>query len=138
VGRSLRRAGVLAIAFGVGCSPKRVAHIVDPTTARRFEIITATDTTFRFVAHDVKWVRVGQVGIAVDPRRRDALVARYVVQSLAGDTATALVTGQATDVASIHVALLQPPRRGTLKQGAFWAGFFGGGALAAAAAILAR
>lgn len=136
--RAHRIAAALASLLAVACVPKRVPHSPDPATARRFEIVSATDTTFRFVAPGVRWVRIGQSGIAVDPRRRDALVARYVVTGRSGDTATAIVTGQTTDVSPAHVALLDAPRPGMLRHRSFWLGFLSGGALAGATALVTR
>jgi hypothetical protein len=110
----------------------------DPAAARRFEILRVSDSTFDFVVQGAKWVRAGANGIAVDPRRRDALVARFVVQRLTGDTAVALVTGQTTSVSDAHVALLALPRPRAMRRPSFWAGFVGGGMLGAAIAIVTR
>ena len=52
-------------------------------SAVRFEISTVADSTFEFPAGRYAWVAPGIRGIAVDPRRRDALVARF--QVLNGD-----------------------------------------------------
>lgn len=110
----------------------------DPAGAHRFEISAVADSTFDFPIADQKWVRVGAVGIAVDPGRRDELVARFLVSRVAGDTAEALVTGQARRVTDAHVALLSPPRVAATRRPSFWAGFFGGAALGAAIAVVVR
>jgi hypothetical protein len=50
------------------------------------------------------------------------LVARFVVQGRLVDTATALITGQTSRVATTHIALLDAPRVRTLRQQTFWLG----------------
>ena len=66
--------------------------------AVRFEITAVSDTTLLFRAGTARWVHAGQTGTAVDPRRRDALVARFRVLTVRDGLATALVTGQTTSV----------------------------------------
>ena len=105
-------------------------------SAVRFEIAEAGDSTFTFQVGRHPWVRRGQHGIAVDPRRRDVLVARFRVLDVRGGVATALITGQTTNVTSDLVALLDEPRKHWFQQGAFWTGALLG-ALAGAAVGLA-
>ncbi|HEX5438537.1 MAG TPA: hypothetical protein VFW98_15395 [Gemmatimonadaceae bacterium] len=99
-----------------------------PTVARaqdnavRFEITAVGDSTFSFAVGRHDWVQVGERGIAVDPRRRDALVARFVVMHVDHGRATALVTGQTTPVVVAHVALLERPRTPWYRRGVFWLG----------------
>jgi hypothetical protein len=123
--------GTLSVA---ACASSTYARLPDPASARRFEIVAVGDSTFDFLVGGARWVRTGVVGIAVDPRRRDALVARFVVQRRAGNRAVALVTGQTANVTPGHVALLSPAKRGVLAQRAFWVGLLAGGAAGAAAA----
>ena len=99
----------------------------DPATAVRFEIVSVGDSTFAFLAPNAPWLTAGSSGIAVDPRRRDILVARFRVLTRQMDTATALVTGQTTRLVTEHVALVSRPpappivlRR--IEQRRFWAG----------------
>ena len=101
-------------------------------SAVRFEIAEAGDSTFTFQVGRHPWVRRGQLGIAVDPRRRDVLVARFRVLDVRGGVATALITGQTTNVTSDLVALLDQPRRRWYQQSAFWVGTVLGAAIGAA------
>jgi len=134
----MRRLVYLIAAVGCACAPPHVTAVRDPAGARRFEIIDAGDSTFKFIVAGTPWVRGGDVGVAVDPRRRDALVARFVVQTRVADTATALITGQTARVTATHVALLDVPRRRPLTQRAFWWGVFTGGVLGAGTALVIR
>ncbi len=124
------RAAMLSLALLIagltGCAHRRAVRYPDPASARRFAILSTSDTLLRFSTTNARWVRRGTVGLAVDPRRHDALVARYVVQRVDGDTAIALVTGLTTDLSSEHVALLSPPRIGLLRHRAFWIGVASG------------
>ena len=118
--RALRlRFLALALTLGVGAlmSP-RALHA--QATAARFEIAEVADSTFTFDVGDQRWVARGQKGIAVDPRRRDALVARFRVIQLVGTTATALVTGETTRLTEQHVALLEPPHRAWWRNAPLW------------------
>jgi hypothetical protein len=93
-----------------------------PRNASRFDLRPASDTTVRFAPAESRWVRVGLEGIAVDPAQGDALVARFRVLAVDADSATALVTGQTTRLASGHVALLLPPAKRPWRDRAFWWG----------------
>jgi hypothetical protein len=88
----------------------------------RFEIEVTSDSTFSFVAASHHWVKQGMRGIAVDPRRRDALVARFEVLSVEQGRASALVTGQTARLEGEHVALLQRPGTPWYRRSAFWVG----------------
>lgn len=88
----------------------------------RFEITQVSDTTFRFPRGNAGWVRVGATGIAVDPRRRDVLVARFRVTRLDSGLVTAVITGQTTRVATEHIAVLAEPPKPWWKGITFWAG----------------
>jgi hypothetical protein len=91
-------------------------------SAVRFEIAEAGDSTFTFQIGRHPWVQRGIHGIAVDPRRRDVLVARFRVLDVKNGVATALITGQTTNVTSDLVALLDEPRKRWFQQPAFWVG----------------
>jgi hypothetical protein len=91
-------------------------------SAVRFEIAEAGDSTFTFQVGRHPWVRKGLHGIAVDPRRRDVLVARFRILDVSSGVATALITGQTTNVTSDLVALLDEPRKRWYQQSAFWTG----------------
>lgn len=88
----------------------------------RFEITQVGDTTFRFPRGNAAWVRAGITGIAVDPRRRDALVARFRVVRIDTGLVTALVTGQTTRLATEHIAVLAEPPKPWYRGITFWAG----------------
>ena len=102
----------------------------------RFEITSVGDTTFVFTSGGEKWIRRGQTGIAVDPRRRDALVARFRVTAVHNGVVDALVTGQTTNLRVEHVAVLEEPRRSWYKFPQFWAGLVTGAALGVSVALL--
>lgn len=105
---------------------------------RRFGVVAVEDTTFTILIGADRWVRRGTVGVAVDPKRRDALVARFRIVSRVGDSATALITGQTTRVSVTDVALMREPVPGTLRQRVFWGGLLLGLAAGAGAALLIR
>ena len=98
-----------------------MARVPVPVVAReragpdvRFEITAVGDTTVTFRAGKMKWVVRSTQAIVVDPRRRDALVARlqaWLSVSSTGD-ATAVVTGQTGRITTDHfVVAAQPPTR---------------------------
>lgn len=96
--------------------------------ATRFEIAQVGDSTFSFAIGPNDWIKRGRRGIAVDPRRRDALIARFEVLDVREGRATALVTGQTTRITTDHVALLERPPAHWYAQPAFWVGAAVGGA----------
>lgn len=95
----------------------------------RFEITQVGDTTFRFPRGTAGWVQAGVTGIAVDPKERDALIARFRVIRVDSGLATALVTGQTTRVATTHIVVLEEPPRPWYKAITFWGGAVLGAAL---------
>ena len=88
----------------------------------RFEITQVGDTTFRFPRGNAGWVKPGEEGTAVDPRRRDALVARFRVARVDSGMVTAVVTGQSTRVATEHIAVMTEPQKPWYKSITFWGG----------------
>lgn len=98
-------------------------------TAVRFEISGVGDSTFSFALGQHVWVERGQRGIVVDPRRRDALVARFRVTRVESGLATAVVTGQTSPLSTQHAALLERPRPPFYRQPSFWVGLVVGGAI---------
>ena len=111
----LSAAIVLAVALASPAEAQR--------TRVRFYVDSVADSTFSFrVASSEDWVQVGATGIAVDPARRDALVAQFRVISLWGNRATALVTGQTTFVTVDHIAVLERPERRFYHDRSFWSG----------------
>ena len=104
--------------------------------AHRYFVDSVADSTIVFhVSGEHGWVRPGHVGIAVDPRRRDALVARFRVLSVDRHRVVALVTGQTTMLTPEHVALLDEPRRRFYRTRGFWAGTFLGAIIGAVAGL---
>jgi hypothetical protein len=102
---------------------------------RRFQLVAADDSTVSFLAPREPWVREGMYGIAVDPARRDALVARLYVLARSADTTVALVTGQTTRMSAEYVAIFRRPTTPMLRQQSFWGGLAAGIAVGLGAAI---
>lgn len=121
--RSSPLVALLALILWMVAVPR--AHAQE--SAVRFEITGVADSTFSFAvgAHD--WLRAGQRGIVVDPRRRDALVARFRIQRVQGGLATAVVTGQTTALSREHAALVDRPAPAFFRQPVFWIGLVLGG-----------
>ena len=106
---------VLGLALGAGTAQAQFRGV-------RFEITQVGDTTFRFPRGSAFWLKPGATGNAVDPRRRDALVARFRVIRIDSGLVTALVTGQTTVVATEHMAVLAEPPKPWYRGITFWAG----------------
>jgi hypothetical protein len=105
-------------------------------TAYRFEIAVVGDSTVTLSTEKHDWVRPGQKGIAVDPMRHDALVARFVVMSVdpVAKRAIAIVTGQTTRLTTDHVALIDRPKKAWYAQPTLWIGAAVGALIGAVAA----
>lgn len=88
----------------------------------RFEITQVADTTFRFPRGSASWVRIDMTGIAVDPKQRDILVARFRVVGVDSGLVTARVTGATTRVTTEHIALMAEPPKPWYRGITFWAG----------------
>jgi len=99
-----------------------------PRDAARFEIDSVNDSTATFRVREATWVRPGLQSYVVDPAQRDALVARMVVVSRSGESATALVTGQVTSVKADHFLLVVRPVSPWWKSARFWSGAAAGAA----------
>jgi hypothetical protein len=133
---ALAAAGIAALSEG--CAPIRVRGVPDPAGARRFEILDVRDSTFRFLLRGTRWVQAGADGVTVDPQRRDALVARFIVRGRLADTATAVITGQTSRVTSTHVALLDAPPPRVSRRELFWLGALSGSVIGLAAGLAIR
>ena len=130
-----RRAGfALLVAGMLWVAPAAEAQ----SRAVRFEVAAIGDSTIEFRTGTHKWIRPGQLGVAVDPRRRDVLVARFRVETVREGSATAIITGQTTALTPDHVAVLDEPRRRAYRSAAFWIGIVVGGALGFIGASAAR
>ncbi|MFN2398664.1 MAG: hypothetical protein ABR543_08535 [Gemmatimonadaceae bacterium] len=90
--------------------------------AVRFLVAEVGDSTLSFPLGRHVWVEKGMRGIAVDPRQRDVLVARFEVISVTPDSATVLITGQTMRVTTDHVVLLDRPAVVFFRRKVFWAG----------------
>lgn len=122
-------AGIVALACG--SSRARAQE-----TAYRFEIASVGDSTVSLSTERHEWVHAGQKGIAVDPMRHDALVARFVILKIdaAHKRALAVVTGQTTRITTDHVALIDRPSKKWYQQPTLWIGAVVGGVIGAVAA----
>ncbi|HSU92185.1 MAG TPA: hypothetical protein VLI43_00650 [Gemmatimonadaceae bacterium] len=103
------------------CAPLRARA---QETAYRLEITTVGDSTVSISTEKHEWVREGQKGIAVDPMRHDALVARFVILHVdpVHKRALAIVTGQTTRLTTQYVALIARPGRKWYAQPTLWIG----------------
>jgi hypothetical protein len=88
----------------------------------RFEITQVTDTTLRFPRGRASWIKPKMTGIAVDPRRRDILVARFEVLRIDSGLVTAAINGMTTRVATEHIAVMSEPPKPWYKGVTFWGG----------------
>jgi hypothetical protein len=102
-------------------------------TSVRFEITAVGDTSFMFRPGRHTWVSAGQRGIAVDPRRRDVMVARFRVVEVIDGVANAVITGQTTNIATDHVALIVQPDPHWYQRPTFWVGALVGAVIGAVA-----
>ena len=92
----------------------------------RLTIMEVSDSTFSFNASNLRWIKPGERGIAVDPQRRDALVARFDVLRVENGRAIGLITGATTELTTDHVVLLEVPVRPWYHNPLFWAGAMAG------------
>lgn len=122
-----------AAALALVCAPARARA---QETAYRFEIASVGDSTVSLSTERHEWVHAGQKGIAVDPMRHDALVARFVIMSVdpAHKRALAIVTGQTTRLTINHVALIDRPSKKWYAQPTLWIGAVAGVVIGAVAA----
>jgi hypothetical protein len=123
-----------ALLLAGGCAPQPGPVRATGAPPARFEIVAVRDTTFDFAVGSQRWLRPGVTGIAVDPKRRDGLVAGYRVLAVRGGVVTAVITGQTTRLTPDHMALAVRPAVPLVKQRAFWLGAFAGGLLGGLAA----
>jgi hypothetical protein len=126
-----RLAGIAVLSvLALACAPLRARA---QETAYRFEITTVGDSTISLSTERHEWVREGQKGIAVDPMRHDALVARFVILRVDPEhkRALAIVTGQTTRLTTQHVALIARPGRKWYAQPTLWIGTAVGAVLGA-------
>ena len=94
-----------------GARPAAAQGVPENAHTVRFGITSIADSTFTFAVGENAWVARGLRGLAVDPRRNDVLVARFVVLEVKAGEATALITGETTRLVMQHAILLQAPER---------------------------
>jgi hypothetical protein len=94
----------------------------------RFEITTVGDTTFTFQSGRERWIKPGISGIAVDPAKHDALVARFRVMRVTRGEALAVITGQTTNIRTNHMVVMQEPRPPFYRTARFWSALLLGAA----------
>ncbi|HYW33076.1 MAG TPA: hypothetical protein VE869_16365 [Gemmatimonas sp.] len=142
----MRRIVLVAAMVLAGCSTIRgrtgatvpPASAPIPRDAARFEIESVDDSTARFRRAEATWIRPGTLVYAVDPAKRDALVARLRVLGTDSGRMTALVTSQVTRVTTEHFLLAVKPTVRWYRDARFWWGLAGGGAVGATGAVIAR
>ena len=122
VARRLMRLARFAAGFMLLASAPRAvrAQVLERTV--RLSILEVGDSTFSFDAGNLRWVKPGERGMAVDPKRRDALVARFFVLQVDAGKATALITGETTRLTPEHVVVLEVPIRPWYRSTLFWSG----------------
>ncbi len=118
----LRRALSLALLVGAAGAPGAMSAQGAVERTVRFEVLSVGDSTFTFAAGQRRWIRARTRGVAVDPRRRDELVARFEVLQVVNGVATALVTGETTPITEKHIAVLRSPARKWYRTRDFWIG----------------
>ena len=145
--RHARTTGVLALLLVIGCYSRPVSStptgasasaVRMPRDAARFEIDAVDDSTVRFRRLESRWLRPGMLAVAVDPRNRDALVARLRLVYVDSAKVTALVTGQVSRVTTSHFLLVARPQTRWFQNSHFWLGAVAGAAVGTAATSLSR
>ncbi len=134
----LQRAVIRLALIGLALTVPAADPVEAQVRMARFPVTAVGDTTLNFAARGVSWVRAGRQGTAVDPRKRDELVARFTVLFVRNGVATALVTGQTTSVSVEHVALIPEPATRWFTQRTFWTGLILGAAIGTGTALATR
>jgi len=114
----MTRSFALALALALSAAPAQAQ-----LKGVRFEIESARDTLLSFKSGTEKWIKAGMTGRALDPKRRDILVAtlRIVGVDSVG-LVTAAVTGQTTAVTTEHVVLMRELTSPWFRRKSFWVG----------------
>jgi hypothetical protein len=115
----------LALCFVVGFAAAGQAQ----DRGVRFLVSEVRDSLVEFQQGTAKWIKRGKLGIAVDPARRDALIAQLRIDRVAGGMVTAVVTGQTQPLSADHVVILDEPPPPWYRRMALWAGLAVGAAL---------
>ena len=133
-----RLAAALVALAALSLAPGRAGAQGGMDRTVRFDLTMVDDSTFTFDVGARGWIKPGVRGIAVDPRRRDVLVARFLVLGVADGIATALVTGQTTRLRDEHIAVLRAPARKWYRTRDFWVGAAAGALAGIAGALAAK
>ena len=92
------------------------------SSGMRFEITNVGDSTIAFATGRADWVQTGLRGLALDPRQRDVLVARFEVLEVREGAALALITGATRPLTTDDVAVLDAPPPPLVRRRGFWTG----------------
>jgi len=112
--------GALLTWGAIGAPRTLRAQVLDRSV--RLPVAAVADSTFTFEARNLRWVKPGERGMAVDPRRHDALVARFEVVRVDRGLVTALITGETTRLTPEHVVVLEVPVSPWYRSSLFWTG----------------
>jgi hypothetical protein len=119
VTRLVRRALVAVVVLLALAVP---ATVRAQATGARFAITNVGDSTITFATGSAGWVRKGLNGLAIDPRQRDVLVARFEVLEVREGAALAVITGATRPLTTDDVAVLDEPKPSLVRQRGFWTG----------------
>ena len=114
----MTRSFALVLAASLAFAPVLAAQ----GTEARFPLAAVGDSTFTFAAGNATWIRKDMRGIVVDPQRQDALVGRFQVLSVNRGQVRAVITAEAEDISTSHVALLEQPVKRLFVRRDFWMG----------------
>jgi hypothetical protein len=140
---SSARFALILTLFVAGCharipDPAQPLPSTIPRNAWRFAVVELTDSTVRFDASDARWLRPGMIGYAVDPSKKDALVASLSLMGTGGREYKALITGQREPVDSTHIVVFLRPDTPWWRTKHYWGGFVIGVVVTTVAALAAK
>ena len=118
----IRALGAALVAAGLSVGAPAASAAGAQDLSQRFSIAEVRDTIFTFAVGNTRWVKPRQLGVAVDARARDLLVARFRVLSVRNGIATALITGATTRLAAVHTVVMRRPPERWDRSRYFWAG----------------
>ena len=113
--RARRALGVLVLALAPAAAGAQSSGV-------RFEITNVGDSTIAFATGRADWVESGLRGLALDPRQRDVLVARFEVLEVREGAALALITGATRPLTTDDIAVLERPAPPLVTRRGFWTG----------------
>ena len=110
------------LALGLVLMALAPASLRAQSSGVRFEITNVGDSTIAFATGRADWVQSGLRGLALDPRQRDVLVARFEVLEVREGAALALITGATRPLTTDDVAVLDAPPPPIVRRRGFWTG----------------